>query len=164
MPTEPTSESNQSENEQADSKFARLRAKRGGNRSVVTKLQAEVAMYIESRGSSYAEPNVLSRVESIEESLATKKEYLKQIDEDIVGLCSIEEIEKDIEENLDWETRINETLGKIRNFKQGRYRATPSRIANSQPTPPSISVGDLVILRNENTKRSFGRFAGMKSC
>ena len=139
MTTEPTSESNQSENEPADSKFARLRAKRGGNRSVVTKLQAEFAMYIESHGSSYAEPNVSSRVESIEESLATKKEYLKQIDEEIVGLCSIGEIGKEVEENSDWETRINETLGKIRNFKQGRYRATPSRIANSQPSTAPVT-------------------------
>ena len=77
MPTEPTSDSDQSKNEQPESNFARLRAKRGGNRSVVTKLQAEVATYIESRASSYAEPNVVSRLESISESLRTKKEYLK---------------------------------------------------------------------------------------
>ena len=84
MPTEPTSDSDQSKNEQPESKFSRLRAKRDGNRSVVTKLQAEVAMYIERRASSYAEPNVVSCLESISESLTTKKEYLKQVDEEIL--------------------------------------------------------------------------------
>ena len=131
MPTEPTSESNPSENGQADTKFARLRAIRGGNRSVVSKLQAEVAVFIESRSSSYAEPNVLSRLESISDSLTTKKEYLRQLHEQIVGLCAIEELEKEIEESSDWETRINETLGKIRNVKQGRYRAAPTRTTTS---------------------------------
>ena len=132
-------ESDQSKNEQPEPKFARLHAKRGGKRSVVTKLQAEVATYIESRASSYAEPNVVSHLESISESLTTKKEYLKQVDEEILGLCAIEEIEKEIEECSDWETRINETLGKIRKYKQGRYRATPSSIANRQPSTAPVS-------------------------
>ena len=139
MSTESTTESSQSDIEDTSSKFARLRAKRGGNRSFVTKLQAEVATYIESRASSYAEPNVISRLDSISESLTTKKEYFKLIDEEILGLCTIEEIEKEIEESSDWETRINETLGKIRNFKQGRYRAALSSITSRQPSTAPVT-------------------------
>ena len=61
-----------------------------------------------------------------------KLRYLKLIDEKILSSCPTSEIEREIDEMSDWETRINETLEKIKEFFKGNYSSPPhsSKSAN----------------------------------
>ena len=118
---------------QSDRKLARLRTYRRGNRAVVTKLQAEVTALIQN---SYTDPDVLSKLQSNTNLLKSKHEYLRQVDEEILELCIIEQAEKEIEECSDWESRIIETLGKIEQFKQFEHikKSFRQQTTNNQRT------------------------------
>eukprot|EP00795_Rhopilema_esculentum_P013261 gene13261-4094_t len=117
---------------QIDWQLTRIRAYRRGNRSVVTKLQGEVTQIIRTRSNSYTEPDVLSRLQSISDLLKAKQDYLRRVSDEILGLCSIEEIDKEIEDCSEWETRILETLEKIVHFKQGRYTSISTHVGNDE--------------------------------
>eukprot|EP00795_Rhopilema_esculentum_P007116 gene7115-12769_t len=101
---------------QIDRQLTRIRAYRRGNRSVVTKLQGEVTQIIQTRSNSYTEPDVLSQLQSISDSLKAKQDYLRLVSDKILELCSIEQIDKEIEDCSEWETRILETLKKNGEF------------------------------------------------
>ena len=119
-------------------KRLRLRALRKGNRSVVTKQQAEIATLISTRLSSFREPDVLSRLDSITQSVASKWDYLTELNKEILELCCMEDLEREIEESSEWDTRITEARQKIEYFKRGSYGAVPASNRNSRQTRSSI--------------------------
>ena len=127
---------------QIDRQLTRIRAYRRGNRSVVTKLQGEVTQIIQTRSNLYTEPDVLSRLQSISDLLKAKQDYLRRVSDEILELCSIEQIDKEIEDCSEWETRILETLEKIVLFKQGRYTSISTRVGNDEEAQavPAIST------------------------
>lgn len=123
---------NMSNDEEAD--LQRQKALRGGNRSVVTKVEREV--YVITRESVNDTPiaNLNARLNSVKQILEEKLRYLKLLYEKILSSCPTPEIEKEVEETSDWETRVIETLNRIKEFYKGNY---------SPPTNSSTSANNL---------------------
>ena len=79
-----------------------------------------------------------------------KHDNTKGLDAEIIELCNVEDIEKEIEETTEWELKITEILGKIKAVQDGRYSqpsaqgtggqgsSTPTR---SRPASPSQNAG-----------------------
>ncbi|CAH3199177.1 unnamed protein product [Porites evermanni] len=85
-------------------KLARTRAKRGGNRSVVTKLSNEANDLLE------VEPINKQRLEFIAASLNEKLNLVKTFDEEIIENCAVEEIEAEIKESDEINSRVMDLL------------------------------------------------------
>ncbi|XP_078368716.1 uncharacterized protein LOC144652543 [Oculina patagonica] len=88
-------------------RLARVRAKRGGNRSVMTKL-----MY-EAEGLLEAEPIDKKRLKVIADSLDQNLKLVKSLDEEVIETCNVEEIVKEIEDSDEINSRVMEMLRKI---------------------------------------------------
>ena len=71
----------------------RLRAMRAGNRSVVTKLTNEVAAIFEQPELDAKTRDRLQRIDTI---LTQKMDLLDQLNDQIIAVCKVEEIEKEI--------------------------------------------------------------------
>ena len=71
-------------------KLARTRAKRGGNRSVMTTLSKEANDLLED------EPINKERLHFIASSLKEKLKLVKTFDEEIIGNCAVDGIEAEI--------------------------------------------------------------------
>ena len=84
--------------------LARARARRGGNRTVLTKVENEAHKFLKEE--------ILNRqrLETLAESLREKLELVKSLDETIIKKCKVEDIEHEIEESHD----INERAIVIR--------------------------------------------------
>ena len=80
--------------------LARVRAIRGGNRGVITKLTNEAEELCE------AQPLNEGRLETIAHLLKTKLKLIKALDEEVVSTCGIEDIEREIEESDEIESRV----------------------------------------------------------
>ena len=74
-------------------KLARTRAKRGGNRSVMTKPTNEANDLLE------VEPINKKRLDFIASSLNEKLNLVKTLDEEIIENCAVDEIETEILES-----------------------------------------------------------------
>ena len=70
----------------------RLRAKRGGYRGVTTKLIKESLEILESTDVD------IQRCEVISKQLEDKMTILKELNDEILGICEVSEIEHEIEE------------------------------------------------------------------
>jgi len=127
---------------------ARVKALRGGNRSVITKLEKEALDLIQGRDER-EKGDRINRLGSIKVTLREKRKLLKELDGKVSEHCAIEELAKESEETADWEMRIYEVLCKIDDFQKGdsnmedvgtRASAsiTPVRARRSQ-TPPDVS-------------------------
>ena len=112
---------------------------------MVTKQQAETATLISTHPSSFRGPDVLSWLDSITQSLASKWDYLKELTKEILALCCMEDLEKEIEESSEWDTRIIEVRQKIEYFKRGSYGAVPASNINSRQTILQSSTPTRVI-------------------
>lgn len=84
--------------------LARSRAKRGGNRTVLTKLANEAHDLLKE------EELNRPRLKTLAESLLEKLEIVKSLDEAILETCKVEDIEREIEESHE----INERALEIR--------------------------------------------------
>ena len=85
-------------------KLARTRAKRGGNRSVMTKLSNEANDLLE------VEPINKQRLDFIAASLNEKLNLVKTFDEEIIENCAVDEIEADIQESNEINSRVMDLL------------------------------------------------------
>ena len=106
----------------------RLRATRAGNRSVVTKLVSEVEQI------SHVELNAKARdrLKRIAFMLDQKAQLLSGLNEQILALCQVEEIEKDIEDADEFTMRIMDTKAEI------SMMTTPSLTTMETPPPSTI--------------------------
>ena len=85
-------------------KLARTRAKSGGNRSVMTKLSNEANYLLE------VEPINKQRLDFIAASLNEKLNLVKTFDEEIIENCAVEEIEAEIQESDEINSRVMDLL------------------------------------------------------
>ena len=85
-------------------KLARTRAKRGGNRSVMTKLSNEANDLLE------VEPINKQRLDFIAASLNEKLNLVKTFDEEIKENCAVDEIEAEIQESDEINSRVMDLL------------------------------------------------------
>ncbi len=97
----------------------RLIATRGGNRTVVTRLEKQANEIIVDLQDAESNADNLMKLESIATTLKEKKAYLAELNKEIIDNCPIEEIEKEIVESAEWDSRINEILEKIKCLKKG---------------------------------------------
>ena len=86
-------------------RLARVRAKRGGNRSVMTKL------IYEAEGLLEVEPIDKQRMKIIADSLDHKLTLVKSLDEEVIETCNVEEIVKEIEDSDEINSRVMEMYG-----------------------------------------------------
>ena len=97
---------------------ARVKALRGGNRAVVTKLEKEVLDLIQGRDKR-EKGDRINRLGSIKVTLREKRKLLKELDGKIIEHCAIDELAMESEETADWEMRVYEVLCKIDDFQKG---------------------------------------------
>ena len=99
--------------ENGTSPWERLKALHVGNHSVVTKLEKEAAAIIidgceKTDSTDIADIN--AHLKSIKATLREKLHYLKELDVRLLQNCSLEGLEKEIEEATCWEARVYEVL------------------------------------------------------
>lgn len=87
--------------------------KHGGNRSVMMKLMNE------AEGLLKAETMDKQRLEIIAELLDEKLELVKSLDEEIIETCKVEEIEDEMVESDELNSRATKIWRMIRNFHCG---------------------------------------------
>ena len=111
----------------------RLKAVRGGNRAIVTKIQREACSII-SDGRDISTDNELStRLISIEDTLKEKRSLMESLDQKILDICDIAEIEKEVEETTEITRGINVTLRKIEGAVKGILSRIMLRICSQHP-------------------------------
>ena len=91
-------------------KLDRLRAKRGGHRTVVTKNINEARTILEHTD---LEDIMWSRLNVVEQTLDEKLILLAGFDEEITKICSVDHIEEEIEVAVEIRLRIQQTKGEI---------------------------------------------------
>ena len=74
----------------------RIRASRGGNRAVVTRLEREGNSLMHEHTAGPIGTEVTSRLKSIAKTIKEKHRYLKQLDEQIYDRSATQELEKEI--------------------------------------------------------------------
>ena len=107
----------------AKEKYDRLRAKRGGHRGVCTRLAKEAEQVVQSQD----EENI-DRSEVIHSLLSEKLKILNKLDEEILGLCEVKDIEREIEESSEIIARILNATKKIEKYKRGQ--ANVNKVSN----------------------------------
>ncbi|XP_067047620.1 uncharacterized protein [Acropora muricata] len=109
----------------------RLRAKRAGNRGVVTKLIGQVET-IFGKGPEELDAKTRDQLKRIDVMLSEKLTLLNGLDEQILAVCKVEEIEKEIDETETFKMRIMDTRADI------STRTTPpaTKVFLSETTAP----------------------------
>ena len=109
----------------------RLRAKRAGNKSVVTKLANEVQEIIQQNPDEL-DTKTRHRLQCIDVKLSQKETLLNELNEQIVALCDVEDIANEIEDAEELSMTIMETRANI------STKTTPAtKFAQSETTTPS---------------------------
>ena len=142
----------------------RLRAVRAGNRSVVTKLTNEVAAIFEQPELDAKTRDRLQRIDTI---LTQKMDLLDQLNDQIIAVCKVEEIEKEIGDAEDLKMRIMDARADI------STKTTPPTLVTTNPsetTPPpapqqgnhspSISGSNQTTLQAKLPKITLPKFNG----
>lgn len=97
-------------------KLARTRAKRAGNRSIITKLLQEAECLIE------AEPIDEPRLKVLAATLDERLNLVKSFDEKVIETCKVDEVESEIVEADEFNSRVMEIVRKIiKNYHTDRF-------------------------------------------
>ena len=95
-------------------KLERLKAKRGGNRAAVTKkLNEEKELLDGLQQNQEAAETHKSHSKVVRQFLEQKQKILHEYDEQILDLCQVANIEKEIDEADELHAKINDMLNKI---------------------------------------------------
>ena len=84
-----------------EAKLKKLHAIRGGNRSAITRLEKQAKAIVEEVQNSGSSVDILVRLETLSAALVGKHANTKGLDEEIIELCAVEEIEREIEETTE---------------------------------------------------------------
>ena len=130
---------------EAKEKLDRLRAKGGGHRGVCTKLAKETDELLHLPGDIDVD-----RSEIIRSLLEAKLKILSEINEEILGLCDVNDIEQEIDESA-------EVLARILNAKRKLERAVNSKVVNDGQNQVTSQLAPSQA--NENTSSTHGTAA-----
>ena len=113
----------------------RLCTKRAGNRGVVTKLIGQVET-IFGKGPEELDAKTRDQLQRIDAMSSEKLTLLNELDEQILAVCKVEEIEKEIDETETFKMRIMDTRADI------STRTTPpvTKVVPSEITTPPAQV------------------------
>ena len=131
-----------SQEEQAANDFVKLNSTRGANRGVVTKYDNEIKDIVASCTDPQKAREKFVRLNSIAITLKEKREFLKALDDAILAKTDLGDVDKEIDESSDWETRIYECLERIEAFKRGDFTAfqTLSQAEQQSPGPSTVQA------------------------
>ena len=95
----------------------RLKRIRGGNRSKATKPINEAYELMQQYPSpDELDPEIKDKLEVKAESIQQKREYISQLDNEIIKKCDLNEIDREVDETTDVRTRIDEGLIKLKTY------------------------------------------------
>ena len=105
-------------------KLGRLRAKRRGHRGVITKIEKEALERITTDTDNH---EATTRLDALNEQLKTKQKTLEELGEKILELCNLEDIDGEIHESDEVQSRITglKTMIKSRNSAAQRPTHVP---------------------------------------
>ena len=127
----------------------RLKHVRGGNRGAVTKLIKEADTVIYGTSGSRVAVDITAKLSSIEALLVGKQSYLRQLDEQILLQCSLRDIEEEIEESVNLESKIQESIEKIKECKRGNYAnlsESSGQSESSNTSSPSVQTSNAAVV------------------
>ena len=144
--------------EEQRAKLVRLKTVREGNCGVVTKLCREIDTVL-AEESFNTDPTIVSRLNVIHEQLNGKMKQFSNLDREIVMLCPIEEIEREIEDSEAITAKIIEAKRKIQSALRERprdydVRLPPVAPPESPATKPRLPKLTLPRFRGEVTQWS----------
>ena len=129
----PSSEEQQPETSEEES-LQRLKRIRRGNRSKTTKLINEAYEFMQQHPSpDELDPEIRNKLEIKAQSIQQKKEYISQLDNEIIKKCNLNEIDHEVDETTDVSTRIDESLAKLKNYLN-KYGNSEERTTTQSPT------------------------------
>ena len=135
------------EEKMSEGDLPRLRATRGANRGVITKLIGEADTILEN-ATSELDIKTKNKLTRIEEMLKEKSKLVSDLDEKIVFVCKVEEIEKEIDEAETLKMRVMDALVNISltttpSNTSTTYTTTGGSAAQFTENNPSIPTGSL---------------------
>ena len=86
--------------------------------------------------STKVETELLTRLNSISQSLKQKQSYIKQLDDKIIESIHLEYVSKEVEQSLDWETQLYQVIYQIEQLKEGNYVSTSQITENTVSSQP----------------------------
>jgi len=119
-----------------DGKLKRLKKIRGSNRGKVTKLINEACELMKD---GIIDADISNKLQVKVQSLNEKKEYLSQLDEEILQNCTLHEVDGEVDESTDISTRIIEYIVKINDYLKGPKATLRSSNVNPH-TIPALEV------------------------
>ena len=113
-----------------DGNLKRLKKICGSNRGKVTKLINEAC---DLMNEGIIDTDISNKLQVEVKSLNEKKEYLAQLDEEILQRCTLDEVDGEVDESTDISSRIIEYVVKINDYLKGPN--TTFRTSNASPHP-----------------------------
>eukprot|EP00795_Rhopilema_esculentum_P014774 gene14774-biopygen4485 len=129
-----------------DESLQRLKKIRGGNRAKTTKLINEAEEIIQRYPrTEEIDPEIRNKLEIKVQSIKEKRDYLTQLDNEIIQKCSLDEIDREVDQSTDICTRIDESIAKVRNYLNTHGNSVERRTTSQSPDiavrpPPTIST------------------------
>eukprot|EP00795_Rhopilema_esculentum_P011144 gene11144-20029_t len=129
---------------------------RGGNRAAIARLEKEISQLKDKELT--AELSV--RINSIALSVSQKQQFLTGLDEKILEKIPLEQMDREIDDSMEWDIRITTLLQHIEGLKKPSLRqpSVPSTQTTTE-TQPSPAIGALAISEVESQNRSFNQFS-----
>jgi hypothetical protein len=131
----------------------RLRAKRGGHRSVITKLEKEAIEHLQSTDID------TERCKIISNQLEDKMKILNDINEEILGVCEVNEIGKEIEDAAIITDRILNTKSKIEAAINTQNTGNINVVASPNASVESQNENSPDTIETANTNGNTGNLA-----
>ena len=131
-----------SQEERAVNDFAKLKSTRRANRGVVTKYDNEIREIVASFTDPQKAREKFVRLNSTAITLKEKRQCLNALDDAILAKTDLGDVENEIDESSDWETRIYQWSEKIEVFKRGDFPAfqTLSQVEQQSPGPSIVQA------------------------
>ena len=129
-----------SQEEQAANDFAKLNSTRGANRGVVMKYDNKIKNIVASCTDPQKAREKFVRLNSIAITLKEKRQFLNALDHAILAKTDLGDVDKEIDESSDWETRMYKCLERIEAFNRGDFTAfqTLSQAEQQSPGPSTV--------------------------
>ena len=158
----PSGDEQQPETSEEES-LQRLKRIRRGNRGKTTRLINEAYEFMQQHPSpDELDPEIRNKLEIKAQSIQQKKEYISQLDNEIIQKCNLNEIDREVDETTDVSTRIDESLAKLKNYLN-KYGNSVERTTTQSPTmvtrpPTGISMPprqpNQVVIESPSSQRS----------
>ena len=125
---------------------------RGENCAAIARLEKEILQLKDKELTA----KLSVRINSIALSVSQKQQFLTGLDEKILEKIPLEQMDKEIDDSMEWDIRISTLLQHIEELKKPRLSqpSVPSTQTTSE-TQPSPAIGASAISEVESQNRSF---------